>query len=75
MLETLYYFCRAGMAQTVSVPRAIPGLSPINACTRIKVCVLNGLAAILAAKRAVGVRPEVNLRNPLHTSKKYASKA
>ena len=26
----------------------------------------NGLAAMLATKRSVGVTPEVNLRNPLH---------
>ena len=26
----------------------------------------NGLVAMLAAKRLVGVAPEVNLRNPLH---------
>ena len=32
-----------------------------------------GLATMLAAKRAAGVTPEVNLGNPLHWVRKYAS--
>ena len=38
-----------------------------NACTQVQVCGWNGLAAVLATKRSVGVTPEVNLRNPLYT--------
>ena len=64
------------MAQTVStsfvhrVVDAILGLSPISACTQVQVCALNELATMLATKRAAGVTPELNLRNPLHAGDK-----
>ena len=44
----------------------MPSSNTTNACTHVKVCGLNGTAAILVANISAGVAPEVNPRNKLH---------